>query len=35
MEKDTDYQAILKGIIAIAHSMNYKVVAEGVEQENN
>lgn len=31
MEQDTDYQAILKGIIALAHSMNYKVVAEGVE----
>ncbi len=30
-EKDNDYQLILKGIIKLAHLMNYKVVAEGVE----
>ncbi len=34
MEHDEDYQAILKGIIALAHSMNYKVVAEGVESNS-
>lgn len=34
MEEDTDYQSMLKGIIALSHSMGYKVVAEGVETRN-
>ena len=34
MEEDHDYQMILKGIITIAHSMNYLVVAEGVETKS-
>lgn len=31
MEVDTDYQLMLRGVIKLAHAMNYTVVAEGVE----